>query len=84
MRHIVHSGDFRSRRIFGTSLLLPKRQSAAKLLSKDEASRFAVTSPRCRSFFKVLNLRPRSKEEFCDANDDENDLSDFLYRRSRG
>jgi hypothetical protein len=33
---------------------------------------------------KVLSVPPRSREEFRHANDDENDLGDLLYWRSRG
>ena len=38
----------------------------------------------CRSYFKVLSLRPRSMEKFLHGNDDENDFSDLLYWCGRG
>ena len=40
-------------------------------------------SPSCRSYSKVLSLRPRSREEFRHANDDENHLSGLLNWCSR-
>jgi hypothetical protein len=52
--------------------------------SKEEARRIVANVANCQAFFKMLSLRPQSREEFRHANDDENRFGGLLNWCSRG